>query len=434
MTLRVQRIAGVPPADEKRYRPLGGCLEAFYCRDPQVLVEGPAGTGKSRAILEKLHICAQKYDGMRGAIVRKTRESLTQSAMVTFEQKVLPSPEAVPFNHESQEYRYPNGSRLVVGGMDKASRVMSSEYDIIYIQEATELTEDDIEYLLTRLRNGVMPYQQLIMDANPDAPEHWLNKRCMNGVVTRIKTTHKDNPSITPEYMAFLDSLTGYRRKRLRDGEWVAAEGQYFHEWDPEQHICQPFDIPATWTRWLAVDYGFADPWCVLWFARNPADKYHVYIYREAYATGLRDEQQAEKIVEASKGERISIPVGDPSMFNKRTEQNKPSIAWVYWRKGVPLRPAYNDRIAGWQTVRRALAWDNEHKPRLQIMEGRAPNLVRTLPSMVHDPLDSEDLADKIKSVKTEDHAVDALRYGLVLEAMPEQQQAKLLNFRVEAA
>jgi phage terminase large subunit len=272
------------------------------------------------------------------------------------------------------------------------------------------------------------------MDCNPDAPEHWLNKRCAGGFVTRIKTTHRDNPSITPEYMTFLDSLTGYRRKRLRDGQWVAAEGQYFYEWDPDRHICKPFDIPATWTRWLAVDYGFADPWCVLWFARNPADKRHVYIYREAYATGLRDEQQAEQIVKASGNERISIPVGDPSMFNKRTEQSKPSIAWVYWQKGVPLRPAYNDRIAGWQTVRRALAWDDEHKPRLQIMDGRAPNLVRTLPSMVHDPLDSEDLADKIKSVKTEDHPADCIRYGLVLEAMPDQQQAKLVNFRVEAA
>lgn len=434
MTLIIERHKGRASADEKPYRPYGGALAVWHCRDPEILLEGPSGTGKSRAILEKLHFCAGKYRRMRGAIVRKTRESITQSAMVTFQEKVLPFPGAIPFNHEAQEYRYPNGSRIVVGGMDKASKVMSAEYDFIYVQEATELTEDDLEYLITRLRNGVMPYQQIVMDCNPDAPDHWLNKRCVRGATTRILSRHEDNPSITPAYMAKLDSLTGYRYKRLRLGEWVSAEGQYFYEWDPDRHICEPFDIPATWTRWLSVDYGFADPWCVLWFARDPADKRRVYVYREAYAPGLRDEQQAERIVEASRGERISIPVGDPSMFNKRTEQSKPSIAWVYWRKGVPLRPAYNDRIAGWQTVRRALACTDEQPPRLQIMRGRAPNLVRTLPSMVHDPLDSEDLADKIKSAKTEDHAVDALRYGLVLEAMPEQQQAKLLEFRVEAA
>ena len=434
MTLVIERVRGAPPADSKSYRPLGGCLEAFYCRDSQVLVEGPAGTGKSRAILEKLHILAQKHDGMRGAIVRKTRESLTQSAMVTFENKVLPTPTAIPYNHESQEYRYPNGSCLVVGGMDKASRIMSSEYDIIYVQEATELTEDDIEYLLTRLRNGVMPYQQLIMDCNPDGPDHWLNKRCAVGKTTRIRTTHADNPSITPEYMATLDSLTGYRHKRLRLGEWVAAEGQYFYEWDPDRHVCKPFAIPAEWTRWVAVDYGFADPWCVLWFARNPAERHHIYIYREAYTAGLRDEQQADQIKRATGDERISVYVGDPSMFNKRTEQSKPSIASVYRQHSVPLQPAYNDRIAGWQTVRRALAVPEGKAPRLQVMEGRAPNLVRTLPGMVHDPLDSEDVADKIKSVKTEDHAPDCLRYGLVLEAMPEKQPNRAVDFAVEAA
>jgi hypothetical protein len=57
--------------------------------------------------------------------------------------------------------------------------------------------------------------------------------------------------------------------------------------------------------------------------------------------------------------------------------------------------------------------------PRLQILAGTCPNLVRTLPSMVVDPLDPEDVADSIRGQKTEDHAPDALRYGLVAEAQP---------------
>jgi hypothetical protein len=62
-------------------------------------------------------------------------------------------------------------------------------------------------------------------------------------------------------------------------------------------------------------------------------------------------------------------------------------------------------------------------------MKGRAPNLVRTLPAMVHDPLDAEDLADKIGTRKTEDHALDSLRYGLVVESLPEQK-IRLQDFR----
>lgn len=418
-----------PAQEEDVYRPVGQNVEIFRSRDKEVLVEGPAGTGKSRACLEKLHAQMLKYPGARGAIVRKTRESLNQSALVTFEKEV--TREQIKLHHEMQQYAYPNGSVVVVAGMDKPSKIMSSQYDVIYVQEATELEEEDWEAALTRLRNNVMPYQQQIGDCNPQGPEHWLNKRAAS-VMKRIVTRHEDNPTVTPEYLAILDSLTGYRYKRLRLGLWVAAEGQYFTEWDEEKHLCEPFAIPASWSRWAAIDYGYADPWCVLWFARDPKDKRRIYVYRELYQTGLRDEQQGPALLRAEKGERVSVRVGDPSMFNKRAEQNKPSIAFVYRKAQCLLYPAVNERIPGWQTVRSALAWSEDSEPRLQIMKGRAPNLVRTLPGMVHDPLDSEDLADRIKSQKTEDHAVDALRYGLVLEAMPQAQAAKLRSFRVE--
>lgn len=171
-----------------------------------------------------------------------------------------------------------------------------------------------------------------------------------------------------------------------------------------------------------------------LWLARSPAAGRPLYVYRELYAAGLRDEQQAALIRARSRDERIVRCVGDPSMFNSRTEQQKPSIAAVYQAHGVPLVPGVNARIAGWQTVRRALAHDPENGilPRLRVLAGRAPNLVRTLPAMVHDPLDAEDLADQIKSKKTDDHAADCLRYGLVAETMPLPQGLSQRDFAVE--
>src|ERR1700738_4641358 len=72
------------------YQPFGNARVAWRSAGGEILLCGPAGTGKSRVLLEKLHFCADKYAGMRGLIVRKTRESITQTAMVTFEEKVLP--------------------------------------------------------------------------------------------------------------------------------------------------------------------------------------------------------------------------------------------------------------------------------------------------------------------------------------------------------
>jgi hypothetical protein len=219
----------------------------------------------------------------------------------------------------------------------------------------------------------------------------------------------------------------------------------YFTEWDPRLHVCEAFDPPADWTRWISVDYGFAHPFVALWFARErPGGR--VYVYREVSAAGLRDEQQAQLIVERSAGEQISLITLDPSMFNMRSEQQRPSIAQVYANAGVHrlaaggIVPGMNSRKQGWAIVRRALAHgldvaqqrgvDVENLPRLQIMDSRAPHLIKNLPAMVMDPLDPEDLADKIGHVRTPDDEVDALRYGLCAEAQPsEDRQIRSLTF-----
>lgn len=415
--------------EERPYQPFGAALDLFKSRAREVLLAGPAGTGKSRACLEKLNlICMQAP--IRAAIVRKTRKSLTQSAMTTLETKVLPQPHQVRFHEGDQEYRYPSGARIMVAGMDDSDKIGSTEFDIVYVQEATELEEDDWAMLLRGLRNGVLSYQQIIADCNPSSPDHWLKQRCNEGQTQLLNSSHEDNPTLydratgqwTPfglEYMRTLDSLKGFQYQRLRLGLWCAAEGMYFTDWDPNLHMVPSFEIPAEWPRWLAVDYGFAVPFCCLWFAREPETK-HIFVYRELYAAGLRDEQQAQKIVDSTADEHLVLRILDPSMFNLRTEQQRPSIAAVYWAHGVkPVWPGMNSRKQGWAIVRRALAHDGPSGPRLHVLAGAAPNLARTLPVMVVDPLDPEDVADAIRGQKTEDHAVDALRYGLCAEAQP---------------
>lgn len=396
---------------------------------------GPAGTGKSRAALEKLSFVAY-HAPVRAAIVRKVRKSLTQAALVTYEKKVLPEPSGVRFWTEDQEYRYPNGAVIALAGLDDPEKVKSTEFDLIYVQEATELDQMDWELLVSRLRNGVLSYQQIIADCNPSDPYHWLKMRCDKGECLLLDTRHEDNPLLYnhsarawtefgEQYLKTLDTLSGYLYQRLRLGLWVAADGMFFTEWNPEVHIVPPFEIPRHWPRWLAVDYGYAAPWCALWLARDPEGDRPIYVYREKYAAGLRDEEQADLIAEASEDENIVARVLDPSMFNARTEQGRPSIAQVYADHHVwPVVPGHNNRRTGWATLRRALAWSAESAPRLRIVEGRAPNLVRTLPAMVHDPLDPEDLADKLHGQKTEDHAPDALRYAMSVEGAPVETDA----------
>src|SRR4051794_24225065 len=99
MPLLVEPGTGVADPETRPYRPFGACLELFRRRDRELVIEGPADTGKSRACLERLHASMTKYPGARAAIVRKTRKSLTATAMQTFERFVAP-PGAVRLWHD----------------------------------------------------------------------------------------------------------------------------------------------------------------------------------------------------------------------------------------------------------------------------------------------------------------------------------------------
>jgi len=113
----------------------------------EVLVCGPAGTGKTYGILAVLHAIARRYPNLRVLLLRQTRVSLSESVLVTLEQDVLwpdgmGAVAAGASRRNRAVYRYPNGTELVCGGLDKPGRIFSTSWDIIYVNESVELEED----------------------------------------------------------------------------------------------------------------------------------------------------------------------------------------------------------------------------------------------------------------------------------------------------
>lgn len=285
----------------------------FESRADQVLVAGPAGTGKSRGIMEKVHALALINSHSRYLIVRKTLASLGSTALVTWREHV--AVEALDAGHvtfyggspqESPQYRYPNGSVVVVGGMDRSTRIMSSEYDAIYVQEATELTENDWEALTTRLRNWRVSFQQILADANPDTPTHWLKQRCDAGRTMMLESRHEENPRLFDDdgritsggaaYMAKLDALTGVRYQRLRRGLWVAAEGIIYEDYDPAVHVVDRYNVPQEWPRYWGIDFGFVNPFvCQMWAVKPDGE---LVMYREVYHTRRTVDEHAVTIMD----------------------------------------------------------------------------------------------------------------------------------------
>src|SRR4051812_24531793 len=138
-----------------RYWPRGASAELFRHHEPEVVISGPAGTGKTYGALWRLHLAALKYPGMRGIMLRKVQEDLTASALVTYQERVLGAGRfgVRAFGGSKLRpagFQSPNRSELLIGGLDKPDKVMSRGYDLIYVNEATEITEEDWEKLTTR--------------------------------------------------------------------------------------------------------------------------------------------------------------------------------------------------------------------------------------------------------------------------------------------
>jgi PBSX family phage terminase large subunit len=297
----------------RTYEPHGAALEVFHRREDEVLLSGPAGTGKSRACLEKIHAMCLLTPKVKALAVRKTGKSLASTGLVTYREHV--APESIAAGHvkwfggsqqEPAGYRYANGSFLAVGGMDDPAKIMSSEYDVAYAQEATELTVQDWEAITTRLRNGRISLQQLLADCNPSVPTHWLKARCDTGQAVMLNCSHRDNPRLwsggqwTKEgaaYIAKLKALTGVRYQRLYKGLWVAAEGLIYEHWDPAVHVVPRFDIPDSWTRWWSIDFGYTNPTVIQCWAEDPDGR--LYLYREIYKTRTLVEDHAKRILRA---------------------------------------------------------------------------------------------------------------------------------------
>lgn len=255
------------------YEIVGANEQFMYVRDKEVCLEGSAGTGKSITCLSKLHILCSKYPNLRVLVAREVKADIAQSIKITFEQKVLPPGwlgTLIKWRQTEQEYRYPNKAIIALEGLDRTSKVMSTEWDMIYVNEMKETNEEKWQDLVSRLRNNRMPYQQIIGDTNPDSPLHWIKLRENKGLLTLIKSRHIDNPSMFnqktqtwtaygKDYMSTLDRLTGVQRKRLRDGEWVSAEGMVIDTWNEAENVTELAEYqPDNGTVIWGVDDGYS--------------------------------------------------------------------------------------------------------------------------------------------------------------------------------
>ncbi len=309
---------------------------------------------------------------------------------------------------------------LALRNLDDPSKYASSEFAASAIDEITKNNRDVFDQLRSITRWPGIENTKIIGGTNPGGKGNfWVKKLFIDRIFTDedprpedvyfVKSLPTDNPYNAKSYLEELQKLPEKLRKAYYDGNWDVFEGQYFTEWDKEQHIVKPFEIPKNWKKFRSYDYGREKPCCCLWCALDYDGR--IYVYREFYKGGLDADQQAKEINRLSTGEEYEYSVADSAIFAKTGVIDKwghETIAEVFTGNGITFIPASKRRIDGWNLMHQYLRWNEKEKPKL-IYFSTCTNSITTIPSLVHSEIRPEDL-----ETDSEDHASDCTRYMLM--------------------
>ena len=430
------------------FEPNPGPQTSFLAATEQeVLYGGAAGGGKSYSLIaDPVRYFSNPHARM--LIVRRSTEELRELISVS---KQL-YPRAIPglkFMERDKTWVAPNGSTLWMSYLDRDDDVMRYQgqaFNWIGFDELTQWpTPYAWNYMRSRLRATKASGLPLYMRAtsNPGGPGHqWVKKTFIdpntpnkafwatdeNGETIRWPVGHSreneplfkrkfipatlfDNPYLSEDgmYEANLLSLPEHQRRQLLEGDWDINEGAAFPEFNRRVHVSEPYDIPASWVRFRACDYGYSSYTGVLWFAVVPGSE-QLVVYRELYVSKILATDLADMILELEEGEKIRYGVLDSSLWHNRGDTG-PSLAEQMITKGCRWRPAdrsRGSRVAGKNEIHRRLQIDDfTEEPRLVIFD-HCKNIISQLPSIPLDKKNPEDV-----DTHSEDHLYDALRYGV---------------------
>ena len=389
---------------------------------------GSRGSGKTTATFAHvaLNDC-QKWPGTNWLYIRLVKNSASDS-FNQMTSSILGDFEGARVRNEG--VRFPNGSTIAIAGVrhpEDVDKYVGLNYEGMVIEEANQIDEDRLIKLLGSLRTGRLDgYRpRCYMNFNPGGPgmkylkktfiQPWKEGRETN---TRfIFSRFQDNKFLDPGYVDYLNGLEGMLGKLWRDGDFDISMGMAFDNFRPDVYVYDDWEIGENWIRIRGIDDGYTKPYCCLWLAKDPVTG-RIVVYDEDYGEGYTNGEQAERIkAKTPANQRISISYADPAMWQKSHHVDSDAKAGkdIYAAHGVYLTKGDNDRKAGLAKIRELMRPLPDGLPGLIILS-RCKNLIWQFENLPMSATKPEDV-----DTNFEDHAYDALKYGLTSEAGPKK-------------
>lgn len=347
-------------------------------------------------------------------------------------------------------------SEVIFRHLDDLQSLTNMNLSGFWIDQAEEVSEDAFDFLIGRIRRPVQRREGFIT-FNPNGHD-WIWRRFhkkmgsdgkqlpnLNDYYLVMASTLENKENLPEDYLRGLLSQPREWQKRFVQGSFDVFSGQIYDMFNPSIHVIQPFEIPQQFERFRAIDHGTATghATCCLWFAVDFDS--NIYVFQEYYQEAEVVSKHVESVNKLSQvrtttgniiADHYAYTVIDPSTHAKTKERNgyRFSVADEYLDAGIPTIAAQNDVLAGINRVKEYLTLDPErYHPFLKDDEGEfikgAPrlyifsscdNLIEEIAQYRWKTYSGKMLANvdrddpKEAPVKRQDHAVDALRYGIM--------------------
>lgn len=407
------------------------CWQAIVDGYKYILYGGARGGGKSRflrwAAVAWLYLYTFKTLGLTHVRVGLFCETYTDLRDRQITKMRLEFPEWMGELKETKEdglcyflCEEMGGGIIALRNLDEPGKYQSAEFAAIFVDELTKILKSTFDILRGSLRWPGIKQTLFLAATNPGSVGHawvkqlWIDKdfppemQKIKHKFKFIQSLPKDNPYLDEGYWEDLNSQPEDIRKAWVDGDWSIFSGQAFPNWRTHKHVIEPFAIPDDWLRWRSLDWGYADPFCCLWWAKNPVNG-RTIVYKEAYFKDMTDDMQAKTIRDMTlPNEKIVYTLADPSMWARKNFAGKvTTTAEEFGRYGVHLSKADNNRLQGKRKFDRLLGDMPDGIPGI-LFTSNCTNCIRTIPSLARSERNPEDV-----DPRGEDHAWAAVMYGL---------------------
>lgn len=271
-----------------------------------------------------------------------------------------------------------------------------------------------------------IPLQE--MEENNALPSGWAIYRA--NTECAVEAGHVSRQWFDQFFGMIPEAMRGVRTRGL----WCGFEGSIYPEFDPAVHCLPPdWNAPAGCQHRRMIDWGFGvdNAFCCLFACRNGSGQW--FVYDEYYSTDTQFSviDHLKAVSDRHPWPRhdacFGVTWADPSNLNcHRIASRFNEYASEY--DSINCQAAANRVDEGIEHIKwllkldPALAMeDGRPRPRLFIRRDKCPNLMRQLRSYRRlkshkTRLNPRDARDAV--LKADDHAVDALRYGVFSEAM----------------